>query len=809
VTQFSYYSYPRGHFYTAYCIPLDEDNMKISGSLGGLQMLNLTSEGRDHPRVLSCGQDPLVDPTYDPFWSCSDSNQRLPEVFDETASALTFCFEKSLISTEVSDFAPSLSLKMASVIYTHSPSFLLDLKYCINQFQTPLATKLKSAAAQIALGLVRQDAIPGLNNSTYNFQSPIASISNSLDRLDYEPSWDTGNACYPVNRPGHPTINLNIVLESPVIVLPKTNSSPDVLVAHLGQITITGTNKPIREEILNPEGERIPQCSVPNGLEISPNGVSYNVFVCDVSLYSLNLRKRWSMMENLKMTYPYPASYSAPLMRTQDLYNCDPVHAIPILHNTVIQLTVTYLDEDDGDPEDGDTFHDAPFELLRRLDVQGRVVNPLKVSVTPGQYSQIFESLNNIAIQFDDGTPTGEVDVSERRVKWQKHLKSLGKNVDAAPLPSPTKNVDDFLPIFVIFEIPELILQLVLPERNEFEDHEDNPRLSLSCSDLSFKCEKEAYLMDMNVSLKSLTLEDTSVPLESRRRVLAMSKNNESSPKKGEVSSLFHRTDHCSNSCPDLARTEAINIPNQRLLEPATLFRSESTSLPEDLDPSFIFTGRLLQANTSGPKKRKSSMYNAWGPKSTACPNTPPPSPRPEETCTSYNLVQLQIVLVDQKNPHFVQKYNGTHKIVHVDFNALEVLLTPDTFTYLRKFFSDVGKIEEDLKNYETNPHISLDPGETDEDITDPPDNRNTETQINVNSLCIKFARSKGNLAEAIVSSVKCDFKTRGKNYFGVDGRLGSLEIQDISAYSGRYPVKFTFQGKQALDFDYVRKGMK
>ncbi|ODN01813.1 Vacuolar protein sorting-associated protein 13D [Orchesella cincta] len=194
------------------------------------------------------------------------------------------------------------------------------------------------------------------------------------------------------------------------------------------------------------------------------------------------------------------------------------------------------------------------------------------------------------------------------------------------------------------------------------------------------------------------------------------------------------------------------------------------------------------------------------------CPVTPPPSPRPEDAFWD-NLVHIKMIMIDQKSPDFITKYAGTHKHTRVDFNILEVLLTPETFACLRQFFSDASKHGKPSPPPLSNTYAGGDNhGLSASNLSSnlefvEQQQRNSETIINVRALMVKLARTTGSLAEAEVNDVHCELKSRGMNYFGVDGRLGSLEVRDISAYAGLYPLKFVFQGEQALDFDYVRVG--
>jgi vacuolar protein sorting-associated protein 13D len=157
-------------------------------------------------------------------------------------------------------------------------------------FQAPLATSLKSAATHLALGLVRQESLGG-NNTTSGgggFRSPLGSLSGSLDRLDLDEVL-LAESDPPPTRVSRNKMKLDVVLDSPILVLPRSRESSEVLVAHLGQINITGSNT------LDPAGAGKDANNSADG------SINYNVFVCDISLYSLSLNARWKMIESLKM----------------------------------------------------------------------------------------------------------------------------------------------------------------------------------------------------------------------------------------------------------------------------------------------------------------------------------------------------------------------------------------------------------------------------------------------------------------------------------------------------------------------------
>lgn len=75
-------------------------------------------------------------------------------------------------------------------------------------------------------------------------------------------------------------------------------------------------------------------------------------------------------------------------------------------------------------------------------------------------------------------------------------------------------------------------------------------------------------------------------------------------------------------------------------------------------------------------------------------PLTPPPSPTAERTATPCgksdfddSLVHINMLLVDKKHPEFSSSYGRINRIVDVDFNCLDVLITLQTWVVILDFF--------------------------------------------------------------------------------------------------------------------------
>lgn len=191
-----------------------------------------------------------------------------------------------------------ITIRMASLWYTHSPQFLTELQSCATEFKqylANLARSIRSAATDMALGLVqsRTEALAqslymnsrlsaSLYGSALSFSeiasprrrrksgsmdqtfSGYSSARDTVPQTPYSPSDDTD---FVIN------MKLDIDLETPVVVLPRDSKSLQVFVAHLGKITIKN---------------HYPEKSV----GIDPRFEHYDIEVRDMNLFSLDTTTR-------------------------------------------------------------------------------------------------------------------------------------------------------------------------------------------------------------------------------------------------------------------------------------------------------------------------------------------------------------------------------------------------------------------------------------------------------------------------------------------------------------------------------------
>lgn len=111
-------------------------SITVEGSLGGLQVLDLTPEGIAHQRILSVGKDPLTEPPHIEQDLLSSLTQEIyamgaskDEIVLEERQALSFRVSRDL------NACVNIKIRMASVWYTHCARFIQELNWCATEFK--------------------------------------------------------------------------------------------------------------------------------------------------------------------------------------------------------------------------------------------------------------------------------------------------------------------------------------------------------------------------------------------------------------------------------------------------------------------------------------------------------------------------------------------------------------------------------------------------------------------------------------------------------------------------------------------------
>lgn len=198
--------------------------LDVNGSLGCLQLMDLTQDNIKNQYVVSIGnilgyENLIRDVGYSrPSFLPFDDSGSLPD-------ALSFTF------VEQSKEECSLHLKMASLHYNHSAKFLKEITLSMDELEENFCSMLKNAATKVTIVLANKTA------EYTELVSLFDTLPRSRDPFNLD---DNDRENFVSVRPKSETIKLilNVNIESPVVSIPRRPGSPELLVGHLGEISI-------------------------------------------------------------------------------------------------------------------------------------------------------------------------------------------------------------------------------------------------------------------------------------------------------------------------------------------------------------------------------------------------------------------------------------------------------------------------------------------------------------------------------------------------------------------------------------------
>lgn len=645
----------------------------ISGSLGGVQILDQTSTGKMHQRILSVGRDPLADPPHYPlehFGSLTDQ----PEAFRFVASRST---RRAGDEDDCTETVVDLTIRVASVWYTHAPHLISELRSCADEFKQYLsnfARQISAAATDMAMGLVNAE------DWTIPPRKRLPSVSYDLENTTVM------------------SLRLDVLLESPVLVIPRSSHSRQVFVAHLGTM------------LLQHE---------PHLGSLAKHKVTLEVR--DMNLYSLEVSANTGQLPN-----------NLP-MRAEEMYSCKE-SGKPILHDTVLKILVekeNTLTQSTSFLLDGD-FTNSPI-----VQVHGAVITPLKVSLSRGQYEQLLDTINRLFSM--PVSAAAAVSVSDELDGATEYSEKLDLSVK------------------VSFELPMLSVELK-------RAHSEQPLVELSMRDFVVKYEKlHRNESTVQVALRSLLMEDLLCPVGSRHRFMMQS----SAPARAKLPTGV------SKSCPDLAYARHLRNAQGR------------GSLPDRLETDTLY------GTIPAHWRRKPISPSA------DTPNTPPPSPG--AIASEENLVLMNITMYHQPEENARQEERCHRKMVTVDFNCLDLVISVESWMVVFDFFGIAGLSEAACGETAVR-RATADSdraSKTDETLT-----IRCETEVEVRSLTLVLTQREREIAKANVSNASM-YVLNANGKTKVLGQLGSMSLLDLTAHGRFYRERFLTSGRKALNFQY------
>ena len=712
------------------------------GSLGGLQIRNLLSSSPVHQRIVSMGREPLVEEA---------GHGALTSV----GEAFTFSMEQRSGDGD-EDESLAVKLHISSVVYTNSSAFVKELNSCADDFKrymAGLALSITAAATDLALGIVA---------GAYREATPVRAYSQgedhyrSLPRLQHRKRAASKSLLLPPQQAPpvqRVQIKLEAVLETPVLVFPRMETSLEVLVAHLGKITV-------RNALL----EHM------DGEEEWPPGTSkverFSIQIHHINLTSLNLETKLKMksMENLESQIH--------LIMAQSLFDSSR-HGVPILHDTNLDVTIDQVTRGGGGVTHSQSYTPGLGSLgsgsmgHKELDItqiRGCVINPLKVSLSRNQYQQVLDTMRSPAQTTQaqaEETPSSE--------------SCPDGAADSAAKQTMTRLVEGS------FELPLLSLEL---RRDAFNAAIEPGIVNLTCTDFGLVYDQgDDGCSTVQMALRGLVMEDLLLSEDSPHRNLMLSSGCP------PVDGPRHFPSSCplSTSCPDL-RTRRGPLC------------SHSKSLPHSLNTQTVFG----VAAAGGPGRRMENESQRRERESRRVPSTPPPSvsvsPLPQQMVrrdltSQENLVHVSILSVNTNSPDFLTRYGGTDKFVDVDFNSLDINFNLQTWVVILDFFGIGSGGPEDAV-----------PASNLADLESAERHQSTEIDIKVKSLSVCFNRNEKDLFKSTVLNYTSKINLKDGN-FCIEGQLGNFCIKDLTNFGMLYRDRFLCRGEQILSFKIFKFG--
>lgn len=228
--------------------------LDINGSLGSMQLVDLAQDGGRSLFVVSIGN--VEDSS-----STLGGLRFLPDTEGSPSEALNFHL------MEKSQGECHLQLQMASLHYNHSAKFLKELSLSANEVEDNFRSMLKTAATKVSTVLATKTAEYSGMVSLFETPSRRTRTQSQSWAYPFEEEEDLS-----MEEPEAALdsffvkLTLDISIESPVVSIPRKPGHPELLVGHLGSITIQNF-VPGQDS----EGERL------------------QVLVKDIRLYSLNM----------------------------------------------------------------------------------------------------------------------------------------------------------------------------------------------------------------------------------------------------------------------------------------------------------------------------------------------------------------------------------------------------------------------------------------------------------------------------------------------------------------------------------------
>ena len=373
----------------------------IDGSLGGFRIADLTPEGSLHRSVCTCGNlltgDMSVrEPSY--LWSLPEDmldgpgDQRafkfklmIPKKGKQCPRLVVDLPAESNVDIVEITRNIQLNIRVASAQYTHTHRFLSELLLSAGDYAVYAAQfgeSLRQAASSVAMGLVskKRALAEGLEYLSSSFVTIGVQEERSLGSRQGSLLFENVNdvlleSCdFVDNVPINPTrrVYICITVDSPVVHVPKSSSSTEMLVAHLGKITIRNTHF---MEVMEEQSDTGHLTAVEHDID------RLIVEIKDMSLYC----------SSTDQTLPGQTSLSSSTEPfTGRNINSPKSYSTHILHKTAFELLIDRRSEEIG------ALGMSLNMKKPTIHISGKVAAPLQLELSTHSYHQLLDTIDNI-----------------------------------------------------------------------------------------------------------------------------------------------------------------------------------------------------------------------------------------------------------------------------------------------------------------------------------------------------------------------------------------------------------------------------
>ncbi|XP_042687544.1 vacuolar protein sorting-associated protein 13D isoform X3 [Centrocercus urophasianus] len=742
----------------------------VNGSLGCLHLMDLTQDSVKNQYVVSIGntgryENLIGDVDYfESLFFRLDDGSGLPD-------ALSFTL------TEKSKEECSLNLRMASLHYNHSAKFLKELTLSMDELEENFRSMLKSAASKVTTVLATKTAEYSEMVSLFD----TTPRSRDVASLEDNDGFAFGS---PPLKSDTIKLILNINIESPIVSIPRKPGSPELLVGHLGQISI--------------------QNFVPGEDESTSDRLQ--VEIKDIKMYSLNTSQFMSKKESASeisqgLHSSGPASINSQeesqFTRHDFFESLHKGHAFHILNNTTIQFKLEKIplgrDLDVTFP-----LSNEDFGITNIMKIEGKFVNPLQVVLAKHVYEQVLQTLDNLIYNEDlnkfpaaaasstchsspsvSALNTGTEFSSERKENGLFSHSSFNSVPNKSLAIRETKS---FTQIQANFHISELQVQLSGDLTLGAQG-----LVSLKFQDFDVEFTKDhPQTLSIQIALRSLLMEDL---LE--KKPDSVYKNLMVSRGAPKPSSLAHK-EYLSQSCPSVSNVEYPDMPR---------------SLPSHMEEASNVFQLYQRPVCASRKKQKEDADSEY-------PLTPPPSPTADRSklpCGKSHfddsLVHINVFLVDRKHPEFSSRYSKINRSIDVDFNCLDVLITLQTWVVILDFFGIGSTADNHAMKLQPEDAQQTSKSEVNtSSVCAAQEPVNTKLDLKVHSLSLVLNKTTSELAKASVSKLAAHLEIIDGD-LALQGSIGGLSLSDLTAHGEFYRERFTTSGEEALIFQVYKYG--